>query len=393
MAALTLEDDYRDVRPLVPARPTLWSMSGTAPLAIPVSAITDLPHVAWFSNGRSAIAHAAMLAGVAPGSTVLMPAYHCESMIAPFAWLGAKIRLYRIRQNLEIDVDHLQAIADEKTRLVLYPQYFGHRRSAQVVHRLSKSKGWTLVEDCAHAFFDLGNQDDLGIDADFVVASPSKFLPAFDGGVLASRQTFSLSSTISRPRFINEVQALVDSLEYAFSYGRLRIPARIATQVFALLRHLHRATMHAQRPSMPASRFGSAEFEPNYIYLGATILARCLAKCTDRASVAAARRNNWQVLRDRLARSPRLSFPIDTLSPNDVPYALAIEVQQPDRVFPELKRRGVPAYRWETSFPGCEGDDCEISQKFRQSLIQIPCHQSLTETEREWIASTVESIA
>lgn len=392
MAQLTSSNNYRDIRPLAPARPTLWSARHTKPLATPVAAVTDLPHVAWFSNGRSAIAHAAMLAGVTSGSTVLMPAYHCESMVAPAAWLGAKVKLYRIRQNLEIDLDHLQAIADDNTRLILYPQYFGHRRPAQALCRISREKGWTLIEDCAHAFFTVGDRNNLGADADFVIASSSKFLAAFDGGVLASRYAFQGWPETHRPGVTGEVQALVEALEYAFEYGRLPRMARVTAPILAALRHLRRMTTDAKTGSMPASRFGGSEFEPDHVCLGATILARWLAKLANRRSIAAARRENWEILRNRLEGSPRLSFPINSLGPQDVPYALAVELREPNRAFPELKRRGVPVYRWESAFSGCEGPECDVSRRFRQSLIQIPCHQSLTKPECEWIADTIMSV-
>src|SRR5690606_33327183 len=144
-----------------------------------------------------------------------------------FAWLGARIGYYRIGEDLAIDLDHLIASADERTKLVLVPQYFGHLRPTRALHELCRQRGWTLVEDCAHAFFALGSPDRIGRDSDYVVASSSKFFAAFDGGVLASRSR-TVPQALRRPGLTAEIRTAISALEYAFEYGRLPHLRRVA---------------------------------------------------------------------------------------------------------------------------------------------------------------------
>jgi dTDP-4-amino-4,6-dideoxygalactose transaminase len=357
-----------------------------------VAAITDLPHVAWLSNGRSAIAQAAMLSGVDRESTVLLPAYHCESMAAPFAWLGARIRYYRIRNDLSIDLEHLVSIADERTRLVLLPQYFGHLRPTRQLYETCRQRGWTLVEDCAHAFFALGSPDLLGRDSDYVVASTSKFFAAFDGGVLAARRAHANWPRPSQPPLSAELRTILNAVEYAFEYGRLPGLRRLMNPVLSQIRGLRRSAPITVTSNALASRYGGVEFAAETVELGATRVSRWLATRANRAAIASARRTNWQTMRDRLAVSDSVRFPVATLGERDVPYVLALELPDPERVFPELKRRGIPVYRWETAFSDSPPGTCEVSEAFRRSLIQLPCHQSLMPAELAWISDTILSI-
>jgi dTDP-4-amino-4,6-dideoxygalactose transaminase len=386
-------DDYRQVRPRVPARPLLTCAAGSkgATSVSQVAAVTDLPHVAWLSNGRSAIARAAQLAGVDASSSVLVPAYHCESMAAPFAWLGARIGYYRIREDLAIDLDHLIASADERTNLVLVPQYFGHLRPTSELHELCRQRGWTLVEDCAHAFFALGSPDHLGRDSDYVVASSSKFFAAFDGGVLASRSR-TVPRASSRPGLTAEIRTAINAMEYAFEYGRLPRLRRLASPLLERARRLRSSPTSTPSTGKLASRYGGVEFEAESVDVRATRVAQWLAVHADRSAIAWARRDNWQAMRERLSRSAKISFPIPELDDRAVPYVLAVEIPEPERVFPELKRRGVPVYRWETAFEASAIRACPVSARFRRTLIQLPCHQGLTPVERDWIADTVLSV-
>lgn len=386
-------DDYRQVRPRVPARPLLTRATAASESAPPlqVAAVIDLPQVAWLSNGRSAIARAAQLAGVDASSSVLVPAYHCESMAAPFAWLGARIGYYRIREDLSVDLDHLIASADERTKLVLVPQYFGHLRSTRELHELCRKRGWTLVEDCAHAFFALGAPDQIGQDSDLVVASSSKFFAAFDGGVLASRSR-TVPPASRRPGLTAEIRTAINAMEYAFEYGRLPRLHRITAPLLERARRLRAPRHGASGTGKLASRYGGVEFEAESVEIRATLVAQWLATRTDRSAIARARRENWQAMRKQLSCSAKLSFPIPELDDRAVPYVLAVEISEPERVFPELKRRGVPVYRWETAFEESAAAACPASARFRQTLIQLPCHQGLTAAERDWIADTILSV-
>lgn len=194
-------------------RPTLGRVESSGPPARPVSAVIDLPSLSWFTNGRTALAHAGRLAAISAGDLILVPSYHCESMIAPFMWLGAKPIPYKIRKDLSIDPSDIAQLREPGIRAILVPQYFGHLRSLEPVSRMATEHGWIVIEDCAHGFFNVGATPLMGLHSDYVIASLPKFFPMLDGGVLASRRHDVSHITTHRAGFREEIRGIVDMFD------------------------------------------------------------------------------------------------------------------------------------------------------------------------------------
>lgn len=374
-------------------RPTLGRVKTADESRAPVSAVIDLPSVSWFTNGRTALAHAARLTRIQPGDAVLVPSYHCESMIEPFMWLGAELVTYRIREDLSIDLADIAGAGKRGIRAILVPHYFGHLRSLEPLSHVAADQGWIVIEDCAHAFFNVGAAPIMGTHSDFVIASLPKFFPVLDGGVLASRRHDVSSIPTRRVELRNEVQGLVDMIEYATGYGRGSWPAGAMSAAITIARRWRKGSAGSViRGNLPASRHGGVEFEPEHLGLSASALSKAWPFRIHRASHASVRRSNWATLRSRLGEIPGIRFPIETLGANDVPYVFAMDVKSGKAVYPELKRLGVPSYCWETRHPAVGEVRCEIANRFHTDLVQLPCHQSLTPSELAWIVTTVEAV-
>ena len=56
--------------------------------------------------------------------------------------------------------------------------------------------------------------------------------------------------------------------------------------------------------------------------------------------------------------------------------------------FDKLKMAGVPIWRWEDSALG----HCTVTDEYAFSLLQLPCHQELTDQEIEWMTDTIRRI-
>ena len=88
----------------VPKLPVL-SWQGISLAHAPARAsLLDLPAVRFTTSGRAAIWHALRLIGLKPGDRVLMPSYHCMSMIAPVVLLGGEVEFYPIVADGSADV-------------------------------------------------------------------------------------------------------------------------------------------------------------------------------------------------------------------------------------------------------------------------------------------------
>jgi len=137
-------------------------------------------------NGRTALAHALRLSNVDPGDRVLIPAFHCGSMIDPALWCGAEVVFFRIRCDLSLDIDDIRGKLDNRTKAIIAPHYFGFPQHLGEIMSLCRRNGIALIEDCAHSFFGTNNTSVLGYLGDFAIASTHKFFPVAEGGILCA---------------------------------------------------------------------------------------------------------------------------------------------------------------------------------------------------------------
>jgi hypothetical protein len=65
----------------------------------PLPSLLDLPRLNYTTSGRASILLALQALGVGPGQAVLLPTYHCPSMVAPVTHLGATPVFYPIDEQ------------------------------------------------------------------------------------------------------------------------------------------------------------------------------------------------------------------------------------------------------------------------------------------------------
>jgi perosamine synthetase len=63
-------------------------------------------------------------------------------------------------------------------------------------------------------------------------------------------------------------------------------------------------------------------------------------------------------------------------------------LERPESDFPRLKMLGVPMWRWDEMVRS----DCPVAQRYRMAVVHLPCHQSLSRAELDWMIDTVEHV-
>jgi len=144
----------------------------------------DVRPTYYFPFARNAICHGLRALGVSPGDTILVPSFHCASVVEPIISYGANVRFFNIRRDLSPDFRDIEAKIDSKVRAVLAIHYFGFPQPIQRLMELCRAHHLYLVEDCAHVLTGDVNGTALGTVGDISIFSWRKFLPLFDGGQL-----------------------------------------------------------------------------------------------------------------------------------------------------------------------------------------------------------------
>lgn len=336
------------------------------------------------ARGAVAILLALRHARIGSGDEVLMPAFHCPSMVAPVRAAGAESLLYAINEDLSPDVASVKRLLSRRTRALLVAHLFGRIVDLSPIKALCEEHGIVLIEDCAHTFFGATAAGPVGSIGHYAVASPRKFFPIAEGGLLTS-VTHNLGDlSVPAATWGRSAKAAFRMVDTAVAYGRLRALA----PVFELVRRF-RGTLRT-KPAAEAS-VQSAESDSYDIELDvrqSVGLAGGAGRYLFNVGLIAARRRNYEQLAAGIeggAAARMLDMPpVRTF----VPYVVPVLLADPQKHFAQLKQLGVPMWRWEYSPRGV----CKVTDRYSQSLIQLPCHQSLRRHDLERIADAVRSL-
>lgn len=352
--------------------------------------ILDLRHVSIVSRGRAAIALALASAGIGAGDRVLMPAYNCPAMIAGVRAAGAQAQFFPLAENLDIEPRDVLGASDQRTRAVLIPHFFAWRQSKALFDFLGSNTSWLVIEDCAHAFFGASGSDAPGSWGHVAIASVAKFFPSRWGGVVASASR-PLSTQLRPSSSVYQLKLAANAAEEAAHFGRLGVASAGVRALLGAVSALRgkRAPAAAQAaPPMPAGEDTSyADVDLGRLHeQGGWWVMRQIADRSSFAQRAARRVEVYGQLGDAL-RNMRFAQP---LLPDRVadfpPYVFPLLLrEQPEARFQALRARGVPMFRWEHAPAG----RCAVTDHYRTSVVQLPCHDALTAAE---VASVVAAV-
>lgn len=359
--------------------------------------ILDVGAVKFVTSGRVGIALALKHMGVGRNDKILVPAYHCSSMVEPVLWAGATPVFYRVHENAAIDVDDVRAKVDRATKALMVTHYFGFHQDMPGIRSLCDEAGIALIEDCAHAFFGRVADRPPGWYGDYAIASSMKFFPVIDGGCLVSSRR-RLDEIRTLPAGLGfELKAAINTLEQALHYGRLawlgvlvKLPIRIKDALWGALKALGPKGVAANLA--PAASSGGRQFDAMWVDKRMSVASRLILGWASKARIVSRRREHYRRMLGALRDLPggRPLFP--ELPAGVVPYVFPVLVDDPDRVFPALKRQGVPMLRWEELAEGVDGSVCPVSARFSRCLLQFPIHEELSAEELEWMIAQIRSV-
>ena len=371
--------------PRVPLHPVL--SAGTLGFAGHVPSILDAGHAIHTVSGRMALALALDRLGIDGGAKVLLPAYHCLALVEPIVRAGAIPVFYRVHRNLTVDLADIAARA-EGARALLAIHYFGFPQEMPALRELCDAHGMLLIEDCAHAFFgDFGGRP-VGTIGDVAFASTWKFFPVQEGGCLIAR---GHAAGLIGPGIRYEAKSMVNALESAWAAGRLPVLRGLFAPL-AWLKNLLRDLLKRRTGAAALSGdvpTGSLAFDESWLVRRASRFTRFVLAAAQYRRIATRRRRHYARLLEAFQGLPSTRIPFPALPQGVVPYVFPLAVED-ERVFPALKRRGVPILRFgEFLWDGVDERTCPVAVEYSQQLLQFPCHQEMTPEELNWIVAEV----
>jgi perosamine synthetase len=339
----------------------------------------DLPNCHLTTSGRASIALALQVLGVHADEPVLLPSYHCPTMVAPAAALGAQPYFYPVDDHGTPDLDWLSAQDLRSARVMLAAHFFGLPQSMSRIRRWCDERGISLIEDCAHALFGTSDGQPIGSWGDVAIGSLTKFLPVPEGGCLVlnhGQQPPRLSGCGLRA----QAKVLLDIVEEGARHGRLSRAGRAFTVPLDALRALRtRAPTPAPVTEAPNGQAGAADLGIDMVLATRQLSwgSRALAMRLPRQRIVEQRHRNYALLTRGLLGLEGVAPLLPELPPGTTPYVLPLWVRQPDPGYQALRAERIPVFRWDRLWPNVPDLPRDTGKNWSHHVIQLACHQDL----------------
>jgi hypothetical protein len=344
-----------------------------------------------FARGRYALREAYRLSGIGPGSALLAPSYHCRTMLDPALALGGDVFLYPLSPDLAPDLAALDTLADQSpapVRALLATHFFGIPQDFSALAVWCAGRGITLIEDASHALFNEHHRPTgIGGLGEFVVSSPYKFLPSPDGGLLYARDAGCLKNLSMRaPSLLDELRGIHFAWSRAAERRRNRFalnPARLDTEFAAIAAGQYRPAIERRE------RAGtSADYRPDHEGYSSLRFSRMLYRHPDIATITRRRREHYRHWTAATMNLPYCRPLYPELPEACIPYMFPLIIENPEPHFTRLKQLGVPIFRWDS----IAVSGCATASDYRLHLLQLPCHQSLTDRDMDWMMAAITKV-
>jgi hypothetical protein len=379
----------------LPRGPVLGWASFAGSRAAGLPCVQDLPHVAVTSSGRAAIYQALRQLHLPAGSRVLLPTYHCPTIVAPVLLAGLQPVFYAVREDGLPDIASLSRPEAAGARAVLTAHYFGLARSLREVRAWCDERGAALIEDCAHAFFGMAGERPVGAWGDFSIASVTKFFPVPEAGLLASARRPINGLALTRQGIKAGFKGWVDVVETGVAHRRF---CGLNSGLSALFWLKNGGKTVFQISSVVDSSNESASQMMETCDMGRIVRAplavsRGLLHALPRGRVVIRRQENY---RGYAAHFPTASgvrplFP--DLPQQAVPYVFPVWFDAVDEVYAGLRAAGLPVFRWDRVWPGTPRLEGDHGLAWSRQVLQFLCHQDLNTADIRYIVQRACALA
>ena len=372
-----------------PRGPTLDWSSFRIVDAPGLSSIEDLAHTTFMTSGRAAIYHAVLQLQLPPASTVLVPSYHCPTMVAPVILANLNVAYFGLRADGLPNLDTIDAATASKSKAMLVSHYFGLARSLAEVRQWCDDRGIALIEDCAHCYFGEAGERPAGAWGDYSTASLSKFLPVPEGGLLASAHRPIARLNLQPQSFKAQLKGWIDVLEHATKYKRFKGLNSALTFLFRVKnsRLQPQSRTGGAAESVATSMLRDCDmFRIAQAPLSATMILKTVLP---RGRIIVRRQQNFANYARHFAyvegAKPLFPLPLKTIAP----YVFPLWVDDADRVYHALRAQGMPVFRWDRIWPGTPQLDGDVGPMWSRHVLQLLCHQDLSEADIERTSNAI----
>jgi dTDP-4-amino-4,6-dideoxygalactose transaminase len=374
-----------------PTLPVFGWSAYAGPRDAPLPGVTSAGHQLYTLSGSAAIALALHLLGAKPGAAVLVPTYHCRSMVAPVVSAGLRPLFYPLTPAGTPDFEWLARADLSGVHAILAAHYFGFPQPMSSLRGFCDAHGIALIEDCAHAFFGASEERPVGSWGDVAIASLTKFFPVPEGGIIASA-TRPLDALQLAPRSLRaEIRAAAFAIEMGAHHQRFPGLNRLLNGVFGLKSRL-RASHRRSQAKRKVEQLGKGDLIRMLPAIRPAAAARWIVQTAHVSRIVDLRRRNYLELVRLLTGLPGTRVMQPLLPEGTVPYVFPLYVEDAQRTYPRLRAAGIPIFCWDRGWPGTPVIEHDCGLDWATHVFQLGCHQDLSLDDMREIATIIVGI-
>ena len=354
-----------------------------------IPALFEGRQVRYTFNTRVAIREACDLLGLKSGDEVLAPAYNCGSELDPLRHAGLTITLYPVDRTARIDLAGIEACISSKTRAVYLTHYFGFLQpDTAPLRALCDQHGLFLIEDCALSLLS-GEAPAEGFSGDISVFCFYKFFPVLGGGALVINN----ENIKGKAAFGNRAPRMSVNKQRM----RLGLDMLIGPQRVSALKKIQRGKgattadfSQVGPPDMPPHYY----FDPRLRNTGIDLFASRPIRSFNVDKTISKRRENYLTYLDILSGIDGVTPLFPELSENTCPLSMPVLLKNRDRVAQALIGKGIAATPWWSGYNRhlVWGENCADAQYLKGSILSLPVHQHLGQTEIIYILAQLQGM-
>jgi hypothetical protein len=262
--------------------------------------------------------------------------------------------------------------------------YFGFPNSLKEACDYCSGAGIALIEDCAHAFYGEHEGKPLGTVGDYALFSAWKFLPVRGGAVLRDNTGEKDATVLSPQPWIAELKAVAATVEAQLK----RKPLLASVHADGIV---NRALEIAAPLPNAVYEVDPESFRSDLVNIAGLRVSRWLTFFYPHDYSIERRRKNYLRWLNGIAGVAGIEPLFPVLLDGVVPYAFPLLCDAKGLAFHALRLSGIPIWRWEDMAAVAVGT-CPVARDYRLRLLQLPCHQDLSDAEMDWMIDVVRRV-
>ncbi|UCS92968.1 aminotransferase class V-fold PLP-dependent enzyme [Echinicola marina] len=321
-----------------------------------------------FSLARHAIWNACKTIGLKEGDVILVPAYHHGSEIESLIQAGLTLRYYELNEMLEPSPEELEGLLDENVKAFYIIHYLGFPQNAKFWKEWCDQHQIMMIEDAAQSFLATYEGQPLGSFGQIGVFCLYKTYGIPDGGAV-------VCTVPPAPPISKQSSGIWRAFKRHFNWVATHRPelGSIHLVFSPALRWLKKQW------DRPHQEFDMNDPNTPAAKMSLNLLPKLLSEET-----AQIRRDNYNYLLKHLSEA--VPIPFRHLPEGASPFAFPVELETPDTFLKLMRKKGVMGLLfWINPHPSLPVEDFPHSKKLRQTILALPVHQELNQTELDQI--------